>query len=102
MQAQTGESTENVRNIRGRKDRNQQEKVITMGPVKEKLPHLIKLHNAHKDTGKDLSDAIKAVAEKSGLFSSVVRKFVAAKAGELFDDKKREAEQLAIIFEDIQ
>lgn len=79
--------------VRGRQDRSKQEKVIDMGKLNERIDHLVSLHKSSKD-------AVKAVAEKAGLLASVVRKFVVAKAGESFDEKKKEAEQLALVFEE--
>lgn len=90
------------RTARGRQDRGGQEKVIDKTHLVEKIPHLVKLHTAAKEAGKDLSSAIKKVAEKSGLLASVVRKVVVAKAGENFDEKKKEAEQLALMFDEVQ
>ena len=89
------------RSARGRQDRSGQEKVIDKSHLVEKLPQLVQLHTRAKDSGKDLSDAIKKVAEKSGLLASVVRKIVVAKAGEAFDEKKKEAEQLALMFDEV-
>ncbi len=90
------------RGARGRQDRSGQEKVIDKTKLTEKLDHLVRLHTSAKEAQKDLSDAIKAVAEKSGLLASVVRKIVVAKAGESFEEKKKEAEQLALMFDEVQ
>lgn len=86
---------------RGRQDRSGQEKVIDMSKLTERLPHLVKLHTASKDANADLSSAITTVAEKSGLLASVVRRVVVAKAGENFDEKKKEAEQLELVFAEL-
>lgn len=90
------------RTARGRQDRSKQEKVIDMSKLTEKIDHLVNLHKATKDASADYSAAIKVVAEKAGLLASVVRRFVVAKAGESFDDKKKEAEQLALVFDEIK
>ena len=87
---------------RGRQDRSGQEKVIEVAKLIEKLPHLQGLYNTAKEANKDFSDAVKAVAEKSGLLASVVRKIVVAKAGENYDDKKKEAEQLEMVFGELK
>ncbi len=89
------------RGARGRQDRSGQEKVIDKAKLLERMDHLVDLHNRARASGKDLSDAIKAVAEKSGLLASVVRKLVVAKASETFDEKKKEAEQLALMFDEV-
>lgn len=90
------------RTARGRQDRSRQEKVIDMSKLKEKLDHLVSLNKTAKDASKDYSDAVKAAAEKSGLLASVVRRYVVAKAGDSFDEKKKEAEQLALVFEEVK
>lgn len=90
------------RSARGRQDRSGQEKVIDKTHLVEKVPYLVELHTRARDAQKDLSGAIKAVAEKSGLLASVVRKIIVAKAGESFDEKKKEAEQLALMFDEVQ
>lgn len=90
------------RGARGRQDRSGQEKVIDKTKLVEKLPYLVKLHTSAKDAAKDLSDGIKKVAEQSGLLASVVRKIVVAKAGENFEEKKKEAEQLALMFDEVK
>jgi thiamine monophosphate kinase len=96
-----GDVIEKARGARGRQDRSGQEKVIDKTHLVEKLPHLVKLYTASKDASTDLSDGIKKVAEKSGLLASVVRKLVVAKASENFDEKKKEAEQLALMFDEV-
>lgn len=89
------------RGARGRQDRSGQEKVIDKSHLTERLDHLVQLHTRSKESSKDLSDAIKAVAEKAGLLASVVRKIVVAKAGESFEEKKKEAKQLALMFDEV-
>ncbi len=83
---------------RGRQDRSGQEKVIKMKELEDRLPHLVSLKNKSSDAAKDFSSAVKAVAEKSGLLASVVRKVTIAKSGDNFDEKAKEAEQLELVF----
>jgi len=90
------------RSARGRQDRSGQKKAIDMSKLTDRLDHLVNLHGRAKTAARDLSDAVKAVAEKSGLLASVVRKVVVAKAGEGFEDKKKEAAQLALAFDEIK
>jgi hypothetical protein len=89
------------RSAQGRKDKDRQEKAIEVKKLDEKMDHLVGLHNACKEASSSFSDAVKSVAESSGLQASVVRRFVAAKAGENFGDRKRDAEQLALVFDEI-
>lgn len=83
---------------KGRTDRSGQEKAIEMAQLDERMPNLVALHAAANLARVELSDAVKATAEKSGLLASVVRKFVVAKAGEHFKDKMKEAYQLSLVF----
>lgn len=87
---------------RGRKNRDNQEAVIEIAALRKMLPQLITLKNNADSAASDLNDAIKAAAEKSGLLASVVRKVVVASAGENFEEKKREVEQLSLAFEEIE
>lgn len=83
---------------RGRQDRGGQEKVIKLKELEDRLPHLVSLKNKASEAAKDFSSAVKAVAEKSGLLASVVRKVTIAKSGDNFDEKAKEAEQLELVF----
>lgn len=92
---------EQVSKARGRKDRNSgQEAVIKLDAVKTKVSHLEKLYTAQVDATNAYSEAIKAVAEKSGLLANVVSKFIKAKVNDRVEDKRREATQLSLLFED--
>ncbi len=101
MERIDGAAERAVRGARGRQGRDKQEKVIRMKELDDRIPHLVSLHTKSKDAAKDYSDAVKAVAEKSGLLASVVRRFVVAKAGQNFDEKKKEAEQLSLVFDEL-
>jgi len=59
---------------------------------------LVKLAQAHIAAKTDLSEAIKKAAEVSGYTAGAVRKYIAAKVGETFDEEKRKVEQLSLIF----
>lgn len=85
----------------GRKDSSGQEKVIAMDELKDKLDHLVDLHADVKEAREAFSEAVKAVAEKAGLLSSVVRQAVAAKAKDDAAEDKRRATQLALVFESL-
>lgn len=95
----TGEPAKRPRRARGRKDANKQEAVINRQEVFEKTEYLVGLHGTARDAAKDFSEAIKAVAEKSGMNASAVRRYVVAKAGENFDAKRRDVTQLALLFD---
>lgn len=85
----------------GRKDADKQEKVIELKIVRDRIDELIDLHNAAADAGAKFGNAIKSTAEKSGLLSATVRKFVVARAGEEFAETARRVQQLALVFEEV-
>ena len=86
---------------RGRKDAEKQETVLNPESVETKIEHLITLKRKVETATSDYSDAIKAVAETSGFLASQVRKFVTARAGERFEEKKREATQFVLLFDEV-
>ena len=88
--------------VRGRKDATKQEKPIKTAVVKERLPELKRLKAAAKEAGAAYSDAIKKAAEDSGLNSSAVRRFVDAAAGDSIVERKRDAEQLSLLFDEVK
>jgi hypothetical protein len=69
--------------------------------LKDSIDDLVLLCADSANAALNFSEAIKAHAEKSGLLASVVRKFVIARAGEKFGEKKRECEQLSLLFEEV-
>jgi hypothetical protein len=91
--------TEAPKRGRGRVQPDKQEAVMSLDPVKSRIAHLVKLHHANEEAAKDLSEAIKVTAEKSGLLASVVKRYVTAMAGENFEDKQREVQQLSFLFD---
>lgn len=95
------EAINKAKAVRGRKDSEKQEQVIKLSAVKDKISDLITLYNKAGDANDKLNDAIKATAEKAGLLSSVVRKFVVARAGDRFEEEARKVEQLNLVFDEI-
>lgn len=87
------------KDVEGRKGRDKQEAVIEVAELKKRMPQLVKLKKTSDEASEDLNDAIKKAAEESGLLASVVRKAVVAQAGENFEEKRREVEQLSLAFE---
>ena len=85
----------------GRKDGSGTAAVIKTQPLKESIQELIRLFDKNATVRDDLNKAIKKVAEKTGVLSSVVRRLVAARAGDKFDEKKNEVEQLGIVFDEV-
>jgi hypothetical protein len=85
----------------GRKDKDGTEAVIKLQPLKKAISELETLKNKSDQARDKLNDAVKAVAEQSGLLSSVVRKLVNARCGENFAEEKTKAEQLAMVFGEV-
>lgn len=83
----------------GRVSGDGQESVIDVSKAHDKEKHLVGLYTKQQEAAADFADAIKVVAEKSGLNASTVRAWVIAKAGENYDEKRRKVQQLSIIFE---
>lgn len=83
---------------RGRKAQGGQEEVIKLAALKSSMGELVALHIKRKDAADELSEAIKAAAEISGLHATVVARFVKASAGEKFEEEKTKVEQLALVF----
>lgn len=85
---------------RGRSDGGQ-EAVIKLEAVSVSIEELVNLKKAADAAGEALDEAIKATAEKAGLLSKVVRSLVLARANDKFDDKKKEVDQLALVFDEV-
>lgn len=86
----------------GRKDAQKQEKVIDLKVLKDRSSELIRLIKKAKEASTDLSDAFKKAGEDSGLNASAVRRYFSARAGENFAGAKRDAEQLALLFDELK
>jgi hypothetical protein len=89
--------------VRGRKEKtgDHQEAIIKLDALSAAVLGTLVADYKHAcEAGDTFSDGIKAQAEKAGIQSSVLRKFVVASAGENFDDKKRDAMQLSLLFEE--
>ena len=75
--------------------------MIKLNPLKEVVTYLIELYTKSGEAADKLNDAIKATAEKTGLMASVIRKYVVARAGESYEERKRDADQLSLVFEEV-
>jgi hypothetical protein len=73
--------------------------VLKLDPIKDTIAELVRLYRAQRDATTDLADAIEAAATRSAARPAVVRRFVAARAGDKFVERKSECEQLAFLFE---
>ncbi len=87
------------RERKGRVGTDKQEAVITLSWVSDREEDLVKLYHEQETAATDFNEAIKATAEKAGLNASAVRKFIIAKAGEHYDDVKKNVTQLSLLFD---
>lgn len=85
----------------GRQGRDGQEAVTQPQVVADKIDELEALCVKAQQAGKSYNDAIKKVAEKSGYLASNIRALVAARVGDKFDVKKRDAEQQLELFGEV-
>ncbi len=87
--------------VRGRRDKDGTEATIKLQPLRVSLKHLMSLKVSADAAREQYNAGVKAVAEKTGLMSSVVSKLVKARSGDKFDDERRKAEQTALLFDEI-
>ena len=90
-----------IAKAKGRKDASGQEAIIKMKVAGDARKHLVKLLIAKQEAAEDYSAAIKAKAEAAGIQASVLGKYISAIAGEKYEEKKRDAEQLALCFDEL-
>jgi hypothetical protein len=88
--------------VKGRKDAHKQEKVIDLKIIKDRLPELKRLKSATKEASVAYGEAIKKAAQDCGLNASAVRRFIDAHAGDSIEERKRDAEQLSLLFDEIK
>lgn len=104
MDAAVDEVISKAKGARGRKDKDKEDgAVIKVKTLKEALRELGECKVMADEVAAKLKAAVKAVAEKSGLLSSVVRAMVKAQSGDSdqYADAARKVEQLAIVFDEI-
>jgi len=87
---------------RGRLDSDQQEAVIKLEPVRDRIETLVQLYNDSQVAAQEFGEAVKEVAEEAGLLAKSVRKFVVAVACEKVEEQKRQCEQLSLLFDEIE
>lgn len=89
------------RRAKARKDASGQEATIKLDAIRERIDHLVLSYRHASDAAETFSEDVKAVAEKAGINAAAVKKFVVARAGEHFEDKKRDVMQMALVFEHV-
>jgi hypothetical protein len=85
---------------RGRKDSDGTEAVIKLAPLRKALADLLNLKGKVDTATGQFNDSVKAIAERTGLMSSVVKKLVKAKAGDDYAEAHRKVEQAALVFDE--
>ena len=95
------EVIEKAKGARGRKDADKQESVTKPQEIEKRIDNLVQGYKAAKDAAEESSEAIKAAAEVSGYNAKAVRALVVARAGEAFEEKKRDVAQQYELFEEV-
>jgi hypothetical protein len=105
MQPAANEATNGAqRKVRGRKTKtsDHQEAIIKLEELNPlAIATLITDFRAAHEANEIFAEGVKANAERAGIQVSVLRKFIAARAGENFSEKKRDAAQLNLLFDEI-
>lgn len=96
-QAETGKGKGKAAGRKGGK----QEAVTRPDMVAERIDQLERLAVKANEAAKDLSDAIKKVAEDSGYNAAAIKSLVAARVGDKFEERKRGAEQQLELFNEV-
>ena len=102
MDAAVQGTASDKRTGRGRRNNQGDEAVLNITPIKKNLKDACVLATKKDEATQKFNDKIKAIAEQSGMQSSVIRRAIMAKHGEKFDAVKREAEQLALALDAIE
>ncbi len=90
-----------IKKARGRKDSEKQEAVTKPQVIEKRIEELVRGYRAAQDAAEDSSNAIKKAAEDSGYNTKSVRALVVARAGESFQEKKRDLEQQMELFSEV-
>lgn len=85
----------------GRKDESKVAAVTQPKVISERLDELVQLHINAKQAAEAAAEAVTKAAEDSGYLASSVKKLVVAKAGDKFEEKHREVEQQAELFDEV-
>lgn len=86
---------------RGRKDNSGQEVEPDASKVVDKIDDLVEAKHKAEKAAEAFSSKVKAVAKEAGMNAAAVRKIVDAKAGENFEQQRRYAAQLHLLFEEV-
>lgn len=84
---------------RWRKSSDGTEETIKAQPIKDAVADLMKLYVKLDTAKEDFQSALRGVAERSNANASTIKKLIASSYKGNFEDKRREAEQQAVLFE---
>ena len=101
MDAATEAAIDKARGTRGRKDTEGNESVIKLKVVEDRIADLCVMHDLAAQANERYREAVKATAEAAGLLTVTVSKFVAARAGDKWEEQQTKVQQLALVFEEI-
>lgn len=101
MQQTQAESALDLRpGARGRK-REGVEEVPKMEPIRESSAEMMKLYRRLKSAQEGFNECIKAVAERSNVNSSTLKKLVTASFSGDFPEHRCKVEQMSIVFDQV-
>lgn len=100
MEARTESTTRSIKD-KGRMGADKQSAVKKPKVISERLPELVRLASKARDAKEAADDAITKAGEDSGYLASSVKKIVSAKLGDKFEEKHREVEQQAELFDEV-
>jgi len=89
--------------VRGRTEKGTgQEKMINLTTLDKATLDTLVADYKHAVAAKDrFSDGVKAVAEKAGLNAGPLQRYIKARAGDRLDEKRKDAEQLDLLFREM-
>lgn len=75
--------------------------IVDIDVVTANLDTLLTLYQSAKLSAEDLAEAIKGTAEKAGVSPWALKRYVASRASEKYEEKRAESAQLQLMFEEI-
>lgn len=77
------------------------DKAVNLNEIERSLEGLEGLYRRKKTAAEDFNEAVKAVAEKANIDKAALTAFVGARVGEKFQDVKKKAEQMDLLFTEV-
>lgn len=76
--------------------------IMNIGVVKDSLEHLKQSAREAKASAEIFKDDINSVSEKANVSPAVLRAFVNASISDKYHDKRKQADQLCLLFEEVE